>query len=43
MKQIVKKNKVILTGTSSEIVRQIKLLADKYGTLKALLDDYAKG
>lgn len=42
MKQIVKKNKIIISGSFSEIIMQIKLLGLKYTTLKQLLDDFQK-
>lgn len=42
MKQIIKKDKIILTGTFSEVTAQIRLLGLKYSTLKQLLEDYHK-
>ncbi len=42
MKQIVKTNKIIISGSFSEIIMQIKLLGLKYTTLKQLLDDFQK-
>lgn len=40
MKQIIKKDKLILKGTPKEITNQLALLCLKFKTLKELLDFY---
>lgn len=40
MKQIIKKDKIIITGKPKEVVNQIKLLGLQFKTLKDLLNTY---
>jgi hypothetical protein len=40
MKQIIKKDKIIITGKPKEVSNQLKLLCLKYNTLKDLLEAY---